>query len=208
MDDRAFSEIGAAWNAAHWTAVAAFAAWLFGALSLVISSIGMWVIWRQLKATEDSAKAAAEAAQAAALTSRPWVQMTPATLAVKEASADVEIWAIKCGIQNVGATPALHVAVRADLQVGGNYVGRLAEQREQFSAGVTVFPGQKHVDVARFTLPVGCAENQFILLTAQYSDGVSVRQTPQLLLLVMNKNHDDFTLHGLFQILDEHVAPT
>lgn len=110
MDDRAFSEIGAAWNAATWAASSAIAAWLLGLLSICLTGGGLLFVWRQLKATET-------AANAAWMTARPWLKVEVSeeaqfTMVTGEQSVSSHL-SPTVTLVNVGQAPALDIVVTA-----------------------------------------------------------------------------------------------
>jgi hypothetical protein len=103
-----------------WNAASAGAAWLFGLIALAINVFGLIFVWRQLrmneltlKATAESAAAAAEAARISYVSSRPWLNFS-----IKKAylyfnpDNPTEIGCqIDYSYKNVGQTPAVQVGV-------------------------------------------------------------------------------------------------
>lgn len=119
---RSENDLQAQWEAANWTKYAAIAAW-FGT---IIAFIGIWFIWRTLKANVDAVQAATRAAVAA-----------EASVAVAEDTAKRQLRAylavVGCSIEetdsgftlsailkNTGQTPAFNTRVMAE-SFGGPY---------------------------------------------------------------------------------------
>lgn len=114
------NEFLAAKEAAYWAASSALAAWLFGALAIIVNAVGLYFVWRQLKGNREalsaasvSATAAADAAKVAFMASRPWIkfQVHRAYLYLDADRPDQVGCQIDYQYENIGQTPAVQVGV-------------------------------------------------------------------------------------------------
>ncbi|GAA0870423.1 hypothetical protein GCM10009116_22590 [Brevundimonas basaltis] len=125
MASYTFEATAAARDAAYFASWSAAAAWVIGLASLALTGGGLVFIWRQLKSTEQAAKAAVASAQAAsaaadaaAITSRPWL-----TLSIERVffglSDPSDPTAVSCQvdyiIKNIGQTPAMQCGIAYDV---------------------------------------------------------------------------------------------
>lgn len=137
-------------------------------ISVLISTVGLWLIYRQLKATEkaaqsaiSSAKAAEDAAQIALSGTRPWIKLT----LINEGEAYLRedrknIFAsIRIIATNIGKTPATNVVFHSKLltssddDVLSNYISSMPNRPFQ---AATIFPddargfgGQDRLDISQ-----------------------------------------------------------
>jgi hypothetical protein len=112
MDQSAFSEVGAAWNAAYWAGAAALAAWILGLLTLGLNAGGLFLIWRQLRTGAESLEHSAEATRMAIMANRPWLSIDLGWIQTLSGSPDQSAKIVTLvRIRNRGASPAIDVAM-------------------------------------------------------------------------------------------------
>lgn len=108
---------------AYWAAASAQAAWMLGLITILGNGIGLFLVWRQLRAngiaighSAQSAQAAADAAMTAARDVRPWLRLdSPAPVEMHKINADQFQAMVSVRWKNVGRTPASRVAGHAVL---------------------------------------------------------------------------------------------
>lgn len=119
----------AAQEAARYAGLSAAAAWIIGLVSLALTGGGLFFIWRQLKSTELAAQAAAAGAEAASLTSRPWVTLSIERVHFGMGRPD-DPDAVSCQVdytvKNIGKTPAIQCGIVYDV-----FVGKREDQTEE-----------------------------------------------------------------------------
>lgn len=145
--------------AAWWTRFAA----ITSTVGLLVSAGGLFLIWRQLRHSEATvaesaraSKAAAEAANAAMLSSRPWSKIVSGYAQFHQ-DGNPPLLNVSFLIANVGATPAIMTV---------SQVAHIAEPRQalvqqaiqnleegDLSKGATVFPGEEFRVTHALTLP-------------------------------------------------------
>ena len=123
IDSASFDSLLAQRDAAYWAAVSAQAAWLLGLVTILGNGIGLFLVWRQLRAnaiaighSAQSAQAAADAAMTAARDVRPWLRLdSPAPIEMHMINADHFQAIVPVRWKNVGRTPASRVSAHAAL---------------------------------------------------------------------------------------------
>ncbi|WP_288759438.1 hypothetical protein [uncultured Brevundimonas sp.] len=153
-----------------WTAGSTIAAWCFGFLTLVLNGVGLWFIWKQLKANQvalgaavESADAAKAATAAAVSTSRPWLtfEVSRAHIYVAPDQPGTVGCQIDYEIKNIGQTPALQVRI-AFQPIGAQRVRDMPEYAEEILAAIpeetiseprTVFPSAVILEGRSTTFP-------------------------------------------------------
>jgi len=99
--------------------------WAFGStvatfLTVLVGGVGLFFVWRQLRASKTalidstkSAQAAADAAKSTFATTRPWLKLevTKAYIYLNEANSEDVGCQINYRIENIGRTPALRAGI-------------------------------------------------------------------------------------------------
>ena len=125
---------------AFWASSSAWAAWCLGVFGLLANGVGLFFIFRQLKATDDNAKAALLAAQAAVMETRPWIRVK----FVHGARLKDNVLTLRVDWENTGATPAVGLQVHT-VRVHQGEAWDAAFERAmgyQTDAGVVLFQGE------------------------------------------------------------------
>lgn len=126
---------------AFWASSSAWAAWCLGVFGLLANGVGLFFIFRQLKATDDNAKAALLAARAAVMETRPWIRVK----FMSRATLKNDVFSLRVDWQNTGATPAVGLQVHTIRLHHGEPWEAAFERamRYQTDAGVVLFQGDE-----------------------------------------------------------------
>ena len=194
------------WGGAEdWSAIAAWVA-------IAVNMLGLLFIWQQLKSNQGtlaasvrSADAASAAATTALLDSRAWVKLDVAQGGLSRDEQGKWHFTLQVSLQNVGKTPALHVAFRAEhVDMASDIRSEIAKLGDDGSnVGVTLFPSDKS-DFERIVVFDDLKPTQLIGCNVRYrlpSGGVC--DTPALYILFFESGKMHLRLG-----LQEDLTPT
>ena len=150
-------------EAAYWTAWAAGAA-VLGLIGLPVNGIGIWLVWRQLKLNESalkdasrSADAAATAAEASMLATRPWIRLkVDSEKSTISNISGSHVLSLHISYENIGKTPAtrLWILEKAVADDELDLVSHFEESHQQFvDAGSSLFPEEGDEGIWTISLP-------------------------------------------------------
>lgn len=200
---RDIADLQAQQTAAHWTKVAAFAS----ITGVGVSIVGLFAIWRQLghsasavKEASRSSRAAADAAKAAILGSRPWLKIVNGSAQFHQDEDPPEL-VLSFVLANVGATPAImaisHIAYIAEPSQALVEEAIRALGERDLANGATVFPGEELRTTESLLLPNGATSQTWIVaLLISYRMAGSTTNHTSGAVLGVRANTDEYPHTG------------
>lgn len=176
-------------------------------LGLVVSGVGLFFIWKQLRHGEEavreaarSSQAAADAANAAILSSRPWLNVVDVKAQFHESEEPPQL-VLTFDIHNIGATPALMATTHAlliqpqnqrDLDEAVRNFGSSAPE----SGGATIFPGEAFRTIETIDLRSAVQQTWTAALLVRYRMSGGQTNHTSGTAVAVRVRHDEFPFSG------------